>query len=164
MLSCSNPIRILLQIWFCTCPSINGHVAILGFARAFVSAFTSFLPGQTVKTWALCRQATPSSKYHCSAVLCMHFREMSCPCFRHVLAEEDVTNLVVQWGVSIAPTPPYGVLHAKPRIQRNSILLAGPTVDFRDHGWNLQLHKTFAFHSFAQVLTIILQKPQLSIH
>lgn len=47
MLSCSNLICTLLQIWFCTCLSISGYVTISSFARAYVSAFTSFLPGQT---------------------------------------------------------------------------------------------------------------------
>lgn len=119
MLSYTNPICTLLQIWFCTCLSINGHVTILGFARAYVSAFTSFLSGQTVKTSALCRQVT-LFKYPCSAVLCTHFREMAPLSIRHILAEEDITNLAVQGGVSTAPTTHYCMLSPKPTKQRKS--------------------------------------------
>lgn len=95
MLSCSNPICTLLQMWFCTCLSIclsiNVYVTISGFARA---DFTSFLPGQTVKTLALRRQVRIFFKYHCSASQCRHFRKMAHLSFNHILVEEDVTILV----------------------------------------------------------------------
>lgn len=144
ILSCTNPICTLLQIWFCTCLSINGHITILGFARAYVSAFTSFLSGQTVKTSALCRQVT---LYPCSTVLSTLFREMAPLSITHI--SRGRCNKFGSPGRGQYSTN-NTLLHVKSKAHEAKevpLCLLVLQLLFRYYGWNPQLHRTSAHHS-----------------